>query len=287
MINTKQGDMKKMFSALNPFVEAVEYELMWNDQNSSLKKIQQKQYVTSLDLDNCKKKIEIFLEELKGSVSISTEQELYFPEDLRRNGIRHFYYKGDLGIIEAERKISIVGARKSTTEGEARARKIARELTRRGFVIVSGLAKGIDTAAMSEAIKHNGRLIGVIGTPITEYYPKENKILQDWIAQNHLLISHVPFYKYSQQPFSTKKFYFPERNIIMAAISEATVIVEASDTSGTLTQARACMEMGKRLFILDSCFNKGLKWPLTFQEKGAIRIRSMDELLEYINVEKG
>lgn len=286
MINAKQGDVKKMFSALNPFVEAVEYELMWNSQNSSLKKIQHRQYANLLDLDNCKKKIEILLEQLKGNVAISTEHELFFPEELKKNGIRHFYYKGDLGIIEAEKKISIVGARKSTLEGEARARKLAKELSKRNFVIVSGLAKGIDTAAMTETIKHKGRLIGVIGTPITEYYPKENKALQDWVAQNHLLVSHVPFYKYSQQPFSTKKFYFPERNVIMAAISDATIIVEASDTSGTLTQAKACMEMGKKLFILDSCFNKGLKWPSTFQERGAIKVKNMDELLEYLHVEE-
>ena len=91
----------------------------------------------------------------------------------------------------------------------------------------------------------------------------------------------MPFFKYSNQPFPTKKFYFPERNAVMAAVSDATVIVEASETSGTLTQARACMEMGRKLFILKSCFESGLKWPRSYEERGAIRVNTIDDILRH------
>lgn len=87
-------------------------------------------------------------------------------------------------------------------------------------------------------------MVGVIGTPISESYPKENSELQEEVARCHLLLSQVPFYRYSKQPFATKKFYFPARNVTMAAFSEATVIVEASDTSGSLAGPRVHSRAG-------------------------------------------
>ena len=139
--------------------------------------------------------------------------------------------------------------------------------------MVSGLAKGIDTEAMKSAMEHGGRLIGVIGTPIDEAYPRENADLQEEIARKHLLVSQVPFYKYQKQPFNTRRYYFPERNELMAAISDATVIVEASDTSGTLTQARACQHQRRKLFIMKSCYeNDSVDWPKKWAEKDNVYV---------------
>jgi len=79
--------------------------------------------------------------------------------------------------------------------------------------------------------------------------------------------------RYLKEPFQTKKFYFSQRDIIMAAVSDATIIVEASDISAILTQARACISMGRKLFILNSCFEQAnLSWTHEFLEKGAIRV---------------
>ena len=94
-----------------------------------------------------------------------------------------------------------------TKRGEKNTKAIVKRLVKNNHIICSGLAKGIDTAALREAIKIGGKVIGVIGTPINHYYPKENKDLQDEIAKNHLLISHVPFYQYAKQSFRSKKFY--------------------------------------------------------------------------------
>lgn len=272
-----------LIDAINPYQETINYELLWASiQNSSLKKVEELKHAPQpLDAQDTRAEIEAFFKKLVKNFSIITEENYQYPALLKETYIKRLYYKGDIGLLEASKKISIVGARKATDDGKKRARALAKLLTKEKFVIVSGLAAGIDTEAMKTTIKYGGHLIGVIGTPINEYYPKENKPLQDEVAQKHLLLSHVPFFKYSKQPFATKKFYFPERNAVMAAVSDATVIVEASETSGTLTQARACMEMGRKLFILNSCFETGLKWPHTYEERGAIRVSTIGDILRY------
>jgi DNA processing protein len=81
-------------------------------------------------------------------------------------------------------------------------------------------------------------------------------------------VSEVPFVRYATEHWKLRRLYFPARNETMSALSEATVIVEASDTSGTLTQARAALKQGRKLFILDSCFdNPNISWPKRFEEE--------------------
>ena len=154
-----------------------------------------------------------------------------------------------------------------------------RLLVEAGYTIVSGLAKGVDTVAHATAIACGGNTIAVIGTPITESYPPENRQLQEEIAEKYLLISQVPICRYAEQDYRSNRLFFPERNVTMSAISQATVIVEASDTSGTLAQARAALQQGRKLFILDSCFlNTELSWPRHFEAQGAIRVTSIDDI---------
>lgn len=204
-----------------------------------------------------------------------------YPEQLRdaANPIEFFYYRGWWDLVDSPKKIAIVGSRNPSDEGIRRAKKLAKLLVRDGYTIVSGLAKGIDTAAHTAAIESGGSTIAVIGTPITEYYPPENRALQDLIADKYLLISQVPIWRYSQQTYRGNRLFFPERNITMSALTQATVIVEASDTSGTLTQARAALKQGRKLFILDSCFqNPKLTWPRRFLEQGAVRVSDYDDI---------
>jgi DNA processing protein len=177
------------------------------------------------------------------------------------------------------RGLAVVGSRKPSNEGAQRAARIARELVARDFAVVSGLATGIDKAAHTAALEAGGRTIAVIGTPLGENYPKENAELQAHIAKEHLLVSQVPVLRYSTQPFKTKRFYFPERNATMSALTEGTIIVEAGETSGTLTQARAALYQGRKLFILDSCFkNPAITWPARFEKEGAIRVREPEDI---------
>jgi DNA processing protein len=203
-----------------------------------------------------------------------------YPEKLRhaKHPIELLYYRGVWELTET-RAVAVVGARKPTPDGLARTKKLAGALAKRGFTVVSGLATGVDTAAHQAAIAEGGPTIAVIGTPLSDFYPRENRALQDLIASQYLLISQVPVLRYRNQNPRQNRFFFPERNITMSALTEATIIVEASDTSGTLIQARAALHQGRKLFILNSCFERGdLTWPARFEKQGAIRVRELEDV---------
>lgn len=203
-----------------------------------------------------------------------------YPPRLRdaRHPVEMLYYQGAWELSET-RSIAIVGSRKASDEGVKRARRLARELVERDFSVVSGLAEGIDIAAHSAALEAGGRTIAVIGTPLGVFYPKAHQATQEQIATEHLLISQVPVLRYERQRVPQNKLFFPERNATMSALTEGTVIVEAGETSGTLTQARAALYQGRKLFILESCFQRtDISWPARFETLGAVRVKSIDDI---------
>jgi DNA processing protein len=207
-----------------------------------------------------------------------------YPEKLRdaHHPVELLYFQGWWNLVES-RSIAVVGTRTPSKQGSLRASKLARQLVADGFTVVSGLARGVDTEALTAAIKHKGRVIAVIGTPLSEHYPRENAALQDLIANEFLLISQVPVCRYSIQKPPQNRVFFPERNVTMSALTEATVIVEAGETSGTLTQARAAIHQGRKLFILDSCFlDPRLTWPAHFERLGAIRVREYGDIKQHL-----
>ncbi len=180
------------------------------------------------------------------------------------------YLAGDTNLLcSDQRRVAIVGSRDASEAGMRRAAKLARALAQEGVVVVSGLAKGIDRAAHEAAIGVGGRTIAVIGTPIDKAYPIENGPLQELIARDHLLVSQFP----SGQ--RTYKSDFVKRNRTMALICHASVIVEAGDTSGTLSQAAETQRLGRPLFMMKSVLSMpDLTWPARFQASGA-------QVLEY------
>lgn len=279
-------------NTISIFDEVIAYETLWGIQNETLRTISSmfkinkvlptqllKQKTDMFETPKIKEEVTKFVSGKKG-FSVSVYGDFQYPMRLQeaKYPIELFYYKGDLGLLESP-CVSVVGARKCSEDGKKRTRKLVQGLIEHGYTIVSGLATGVDTVALSTAIESKGNVIGVIGTPIDQYYPKENKELQDKISSEYLLISQVPFYRYHMEPFKSKRNYFPQRNETMSALSEATIIVEASDTSGTLTQARAALAQNRKLFILNSCFeNKNITWPKRFEERGAIRVNSIDDI---------
>lgn len=165
---------------------------------------------------------------------------------------------GDVSLLDRPR-IAIVGARKATQEGRRRATQLARDCARAGVVVVSGLAEGIDYAAHTAVMEHGGKTIAVIGTPLDKVYPAKHAALQRRIYREHLLLS----------PFTWgDKFVpanFPERNRIMARLAIATVIIEASDTSGSLHQAAESVQVGHPVFIVAGMLeDPKLNWPKRF-----------------------
>jgi DNA processing protein len=206
--------------------------------------------------------------------------ELDYPAKLRdaTYPVELLYFQGHWDLAYT-RSVAVVGTRKPTPDGVTRTEQLVKKLVRDGFTIVSGLAEGVDTAAHTTAIEAEGQTIAVIGTPLGQAYPRSNQALQEQIADKYLLISQVPVERYDAQNPKVNRFFFPERNKTMAALSEATIIVEAGETSGTLIQAREAIKQGRKLFILNSCFERSdLTWPARFEKDGAIRVRDYDDI---------
>jgi DNA processing protein len=207
-----------------------------------------------------------------------------YPQKLRdaAHPIELLYYQGWWDLAES-RSVAVVGTRTPSSDGVARTRKLVKALVKDDFTVVSGLATGVDTVAHETAIAEGGRTVAVIGTPLSHSYPKENIELQRRIAEEFLLISQVPVKRYERQDYRRNRLFFPERNVTMSALTEATIIVEAGETSGTLIQARAALHQGRKLFILDSCFRRGLSWPQKYADKGAIRVVDYDDIGQHLS----
>lgn len=278
-------------NAISPMRELGAYEALWTRQGMSWKRMADmfrddpdampSDFVTPSEADATAKRVMAILRDRGvNPFGIRVHHAGEYPVKLRdaKNPVQMLYYQGTWELSE-KRGLCIVGSRKASEEGQQRAARLAKELVKRDYAVVSGLATGIDSAAHNAALEAGGTTIGVIGTPLGEFYPKENQKLQEHIAKDHLLISQVPVIRYSEEPFRNKRQYFPERNATMSALTEGTIIVEAGETSGTLTQARAAMQQGRKLFILDSCFKRtDITWPARFEKQGAIRVRTPDDI---------
>lgn len=185
----------------------------------------------------------------------------------RKNAPKAVFFAGDLSLLEAGPRVSIVGSRKPSPRGLKNARGLAAWLVRHGAVVVSGLAEGIDAAAHQGAIDAGGRTIGVIGTPLDQSYPAKNRALQARLMEEHLVLSQFE----SGYPVQPKNF--PIRNRTMALISHATIIVEAGEKSGTIHQGWEALRLGRPLFVLERLMNDpDLAWPKEFAHYGALSL---------------
>lgn len=206
-------------------------------------------------------------------------QDLLGPlnEVEQQNAPKALYVSGNTGILEEGARVSIVGSRKASPEGLRRASKLAGLLAGRGIVVVSGLAEGIDTAAHTAAMKHGGRTIAVLGTPLDQVYPRQNAALQEEIMREHLAVSQYPV------GYPVQRKNFPLRNRTMALISDATVIIEAGNTSGSLSQGWEALRLGRPLFLAKSVTqDPSLKWPAEMIHYGAevLSDQTIEELFD-------
>lgn len=188
---------------------------------------------------------------------------------------------GDISLVQ-KTAVSIVGTRDVSSSGAARARRLAKELSEAGIVVFSGLAKGVDTEALQSAINVGGRVVAVIGTPLGKAYPAENKHLQEEIYRKHLLVSQ---FSPGQRVFPS---HFPERNKLMAALSDGTAVIEAGDTSGTIHQAAECVRQGRWLFIAQAVMNDPtVSWPRRFEGYEKCRVLSdTSDLVSALDAQK-
>lgn len=175
--------------------------------------------------------------------SFSILDEIY-PWDLSEiyNPPALLFYQGNIDLLELP-KVAVVGSRDSSKHGNQSVQKIIKELNNE-LIIVSGLARGIDTAAHMAALQNGGRTIAVIGTGLDVFYPKANKKLQSYIGKNHLVLSE---YGPGEQPL---KFHFPERNRIIAGLCRGVIVAEAKMRSGSLITCERAMEEGRDVFAI-------------------------------------
>ncbi len=191
--------------------------------------------------------------------------------------VETLFVKGSLEIPLPCPKVSIIGSRKASPQGIENAQKIAKTLIENRVIIVSGLAEGIDTAAHETAIRMNGKTIAVLGTPLNKTFPAKNFKLQQEIMKNHLAVSQFPV------GYPTRGKEFVIRNRTMALISDASVIVEARKSSGSLHQGWETLRLGRPLFIWESVVNnKQLDWPQEMMKYGAMVLSNPIDVLEVL-----
>ena len=190
------------------------------------------------------------------------------------------YCKGSMEIPIPCPRVSVIGSREASKEGLLEAKEISKILIENKVIIVSGLAKGIDATGHKTALEYRGRTIAVIGTPLDRVYPKENSELQKEIMMNHLVISQYPI------GHSTTPKDFVLRNQTMALISDATVIVEAGESSGSLYQGWETLRIGRPLFICkDVVENRQLEWPEKMIRYGAMKLDEPTDILENLSTD--
>lgn len=172
-----------------------------------------------------------------------------YPENLRaaEDAPPVIYVRGQINCLRQPLSLSIVGARNASLNGRKLASQISCELTSQGIMIVSGMARGIDTAAHKGAmfaLNRSGSTVAVLGTGIDIAYPAENQKLCEQIAGQGAVISEFPL---GTEPSAGN---FPRRNRIVSALTDGTLVVEASLHSGSLITARLALEQGRDVFAV-------------------------------------
>lgn len=184
------------------------------------------------------------------------------------------YVKGTLQSRD-ECGIALVGSRRTSHYGLETSERLAFLLAQQGVTVISGLARGIDTAAHRGCLKGRGRTLAVLGGGLDCLFPPENAGLADEIAQSGAVMTEYPF---GRQPDKTT---FPVRNRIVSGISQGVVVVEADVTSGAMITANQAMEQGRTVFAVPGRVDAGgSRGPHRLIKQGARLVETVDDILE-------
>ncbi|MGO9783327.1 MAG: DNA-processing protein DprA [Streptosporangiaceae bacterium] len=200
-----------------------------------------------------------------------------YPANLRLipNLPPFLFYRGNLAADDAW-SVAVVGTRNASEAGIRQAARLSRLLAGHDVTVISGLARGIDTAAHQAALDSAGRTIAVLGTGITRCYPAENQDLAEQIARAGALVSQ--FWPTRAPGRDT----FPRRNVVTSGLSQGTVVIEASQTSGAKMQARLALEHGKKVFLAASLV-ADQPWARGYVDRrDAIAVDDVDEVLRQL-----
>ena len=212
------------------------------------------------------------LEKMKAHV-ISIRDASY-PEPLKQipDSPLVLYSKGP-GSFQS-RMMAVVGARKATFEGMNLAERIAETLSSLGITVVSGFARGIDSAAHRGALKGKGKTVAVLGCGVDVCYPAENKHLYERIGDDGLMVTE---YSPGERPLPA---HFPARNRIIAGLSTGVLVIEASSKSGSLITARLALEYGREVLAVPGrVFDEEYKGANNLIKQGAKLVEGMEDII--------
>jgi len=174
--------------------------------------------------------------------------------------------------------VAIVGSRKNTKYGEDVAYKLAYELAKRGVIVVSGLAYGIDSIAARGALDSGGKTIAILGTEIERIYPRQHIALAEEIVKKNGVVASE--YKLGDEVFM--KTSFLQRNRIISGLADAVVVIEAAERSGTLNTAAHALSQGRDLFAVPGRVYDKMSAGCNFLiSKGANPLYSIEEFVQY------
>jgi DNA processing protein len=213
----------------------------------------------------------------KNKITLITYQDDDYPEKLKNiyDLPPFLYVRGSL--MKDDINIAIVGSRRATTYGKYTTERISRELAQKGVTVVSGMARGIDSAAHRGALAARGRTIAVLGSGLDVIYPPENKILFSEIIENGAVISEFPM---GTPPIAAN---FPSRNRIISGMSYGVLVVEAGEKSGSLITARLALEQGREVFAVPgSVETPASRGTNRLIKEGAKLIENAEDILEEI-----
>jgi DNA protecting protein dprA len=208
-----------------------------------------------------------------------------YPENLRaaEDAPPVIYVRGQINCLRQPLSLSIVGARNASLNGRKLASQISCELTSQGIMIVSGMARGIDTAAHKGAmfaLNRSGSTVAVLGTGIDIAYPAENQKLCEQIAGQGAVISEFPL---GTEPSAGN---FPRRNRIVSALTDGTLVVEASLHSGSLITARLALEQGRDVFAVPGFpTDERSAGPNKLIKDGAFLVENAEDILNVLSAD--
>lgn len=210
---------------------------------------------------------------LRAGVHLVTVLDDHYPVNLRQipNLPPFLFYFGELRDDDAF-SVAVVGTRRPSPEGLRRTRHLASKLARVRVTVLSGFARGIDTAAHEAALEAGGRTIAVLGSGLFRTYPPENDGLARRIADAGAVVSQF----WPETP--PAHYNFPRRNVVTSGLGQGTVVIEASATSGAKMQARLALEHGKLVFLLASLV-RDYSWAARYANRGAIVVRDVQDVV--------
>ncbi len=213
----------------------------------------------------------------KNKVGIATPDDYFYPECFRviPNKPMVIYYLGNFCDLDNRLTVGVVGSRRPSEYGLHAAKRLSYDLARAGAVIVSGMALGVDGAAHRAALYHGSFTVGVLGCGIDRVYPEENRNLFENVIRDGLLLTEYPP---GTAPLGRN---FPVRNRLISALSDAVLVIEGSELSGSLITAEDALKQGKKLYsVPGSIFSRGSAGSNFLLKAGAVPCLSAYDIIE-------